>query len=254
MSSACFFWPNCIPHFSPGIPWSLSSRIFLRLSLQIQTPWFLAGTRSVVYRAYICHGLFLRVCVFLYLRVWSHSNFSHGSDNSDSDDDYDHEPAVKPFTSAPTSIASAPTSIASAPTSIASASTSISNPSAVPRVKLSNARALLSRTSEQPAAGNPKAGSQSSGPLSLFQKLKEQDYAHATEVKPPDASPAKLMCPPQVHPGTNTEYASDPSREQHPAITEPELTPDITSLNQVHTDVSACNSSLLPVAFDSRYV
>ncbi len=164
------------------------------------------------------------------LRVWSHPDFCHRSDNNDSDDDNDQEPAVKPFTSAPTSI---------------------SNPSAVPRVKLSNARALLSRTSEQPAAVNPR-GSQSSGPLSLFQKLKEQDSAHATEVKPPVASPAMRIGPPQVHPASNMEYASDPSREQHPVITEPELTPCVTSVNDVHKAVSARNSSLLPVAFNSR--
>ena len=138
---------------------------------------------------------------------------------------------MKPFTSAPASIA---------------------NPSAVPRVKLSNARALLSRTSEQPAAGNLKAGSQSSGPPSLFQKLKEQDSAHPIDVKPPDA--AKLICPPVVHSGTKVECASDPSREQQPAVTEHERTPCVTSLNQVHTDVSARNSSLLHVAFDSRCV
>ena len=171
--------------------------------------------------------------MFLFLRVCCHPNVRHGSDNSDSDDDYNHEPAVKPFTSAPTSIA---------------------NPSAVPRVKLSNARALLSRTSEQPAAGNPKAGSQSSGPPSLFQKLKEQDSAHPIDVKPPDASAAKLILPPLVHSGTKVECASDPSREQQLADTEHERTPCVTSLNQVHTDVSARNSFLLPVAFDSRCV
>jgi hypothetical protein len=84
--------------------------------------------------------------------------------------------------------------------------------SAIPRVKLSNAKALLSRNSDQSVPKTSKAVTQPSGAPSLFQKLKVQDSAHH-DVKSPVTIPEQHLEPPQAHPEPN--IAAGP---QEPAL------------------------------------
>ncbi len=85
--------------------------------------------------------------------------------------------------------------------------------SAVPRVKLSNASALLSRNSEQSVPRISKSASQPLEATSLFQKLKVQDRAHK-EVKGADAPPIKHIQSPQEHLDVNGDVASQPALAQ----------------------------------------
>jgi hypothetical protein len=85
--------------------------------------------------------------------------------------------------------------------------------SAVPRVKQSNASALLSRNSEQSVPRISKSASQPLEATSLFQKLKVQDRAHK-EVKGADAPPIKHIQSPQEHLDVNGDVASQPALAQ----------------------------------------
>ena len=108
----------------------------------------------------------------------------------------------------------------------------------VPRVKFSNASALLSRNSEQSAPRVSKSASRPLEATSLFQKLKVQDCAHK-EVKATDTTPIKHIQSPQVHLDVNVDVASQSALAQRPPVllsTPPS--------HHVDTDVSAHKLSL----------
>ena len=97
-----------------------------------------------------------------------------------------------------------------APTSHSAARASVQSSSAVQRVKLSNASALLSRKldGQKPL----QAASQPPSASSLFQKLKVQESSQPSTAKSADEGPLKATRPNQATVVSNIESGLEPAR------------------------------------------
>jgi hypothetical protein len=115
---------------------------------------------------------------------------------------------------------------------------STAHSTAIPRVKLSNAKALLSRGADQSVPKPSKAVVQPSGAPSLFQKLKVQDSVHHG-VKSPATIPEMHFEQPQAQPN----MAAGPSEPTRSSVSSYEIAPIVCPPVSVTTDVMVRHSS-----------